>query len=96
MKPKLAIPNSVRITPKVTYGVLWFAFENGNRGETIFDPKEMRINLNITDSKKESTFMHEVIHAISHEHEIGLTESQVLKLEKGLMRLIRLNPKLFK
>lgn len=39
----------------------------------------------------EITLFHELCHAISFEYEVNLTEKQVLKLEKALPALIRLN-----
>ena len=37
------------------------------------------------------TYLHECLHAISDEHDIGLTEKQVGKLEEAIYRFLRLN-----
>jgi len=52
------------------------------------------IRIATTQSKKDQhfTLLHELIHAIDDEHDIQLTEDQVLKLEEGLMLLCDYNP----
>jgi hypothetical protein len=56
----------------------------GNKlyGMTMFTPKQIVINSDQSDKEAVHTTFHEAIHAWDDEHEIGLTEPQVIKLEK--------------
>ncbi len=59
------------------------------------DPSSRQIVIKKEQSNRFSTLIHETIHAIDFDYSIGLTEQQVMKLEDGIMRVIKLN-KLFK
>lgn len=49
----------------------------------------IRRGLSIQNTQK--TLIHEIIHAIDFEHKIELTEGQVLLLEEGIFKLLKLN-----
>lgn len=84
------IPAKVKFG-KNTYEVLWVdSFPNEKTlGETRFDVKQ--IVLKTGDSAKETvhTYYHECIHALEHEYKVGLTETQVLALEKSLKDILK-------
>ena len=89
------IPTSVKVL-KVAYEILWQdeLISGANDGETRFDPPQIVLHNDTNNKKIVHTFMHEFFHAISHEYEVGLTESQVVKLEKALPDLIKIIQKL--
>lgn len=89
-KYKNRISHRIEIKPKVFYEILWVeSFPDPTiMGETRYPPKDSKqivIRNNLSDKETYSTFLHEMIHAMDVEHKIGLTETQVLKLEKALM-----------
>lgn len=90
------IPVSVRITPKVTYEVVWvqeFANDAEQMGETRRNEqlKQIVISARQPEGEMFKTFLHEAIHAIDLESDIGLTEKQVQKLENGIFKVLKLN-----
>lgn len=90
----ITIPTSVRITPKVTYEVL-FSDEISSGPDVLGEmrPVEKQIIIKNGQSNTEmaKTYIHEVLHAISDENDVKLTEQQVRKLENALWRFLRLN-----
>lgn len=87
------IPSHVRLTPKRDYEVTYINnFKDPKQlGECRLEPPQIVIKADLPPKEKFSTFIHELIHAISFEEDINLTETQVLKLERGLLRVLRLN-----
>jgi len=87
------IPARIKIG-KNTYEILWIQeFKDKEQvGESRFS-EEKQILIKIGQSNKESvhTYFHEVLHAISEEYSVNLTENQVLNLEKALKDLIKDN-----
>ena len=72
---------------KAKYEVCWIDdFKDGKTlGETRFNhPKQILIKNGQSSKEAVSTYFHEVLHAVSEEFEVGLTEEQVLKLEKAI------------
>lgn len=88
---KKNIPNFIKIH-KTSYEVLWTEdFKDGaTAGETRFDPNQIVIMKNMPTKETVLTLFHEFIHAVDHENEIGLTENQVLKLEKAMPVFVKL------
>jgi Zn-dependent peptidase ImmA (M78 family) len=83
------IPNKIRTAPRSFYEILWsdsFHFDqpDGRKtyGLTRFDPQQIVINSNQADKECLHTLWHEVAHALSDEFETGLTETQVVSVEK--------------
>ncbi len=76
----------------------YFTDSKGNRLDDLgqCDPNARQITIRKDDINKTSTLIHEVIHAIDFDLDIGLTENQVLLLEEGIMRVFKLNPVLVK
>ena len=72
--------------------MLWindFHKDEDQLGESRFGAlKQIVINLNQPIKEAVHTYWHEVIHAISAEYDINLTEKQVRKFEKSLKDVI--------
>lgn len=87
------IPPRIKIG-KNTYEILWTeSFKDKEQvGESRFSD-EKQILIKIGQSNKESvhTYFHEVLHAISEEYNVNLTEKQVLNMEKSLKDFIKDN-----
>lgn len=86
------IPSRIKIGKSV-YQILWvdeFPKDKRQLGETNFHG-DKRIIIKLGQSNKEAvhTYWHEVLHAISEEFDVGLTEKQVLRLEKSLSSVIK-------
>lgn len=93
----MKIPAKVRITSKVSYEVVFaekVADDPECRGICRFDPKQIVLLMGQSEQMMVKTFLHEVLHAVDHEHEIGLQHKHVYALEDALAKLFRLN-KLF-
>jgi hypothetical protein len=68
------------------------------RSKTMYDMRECRVeqceivvNTRIKDQQLLSTTIHESLHAIDHHMQIGLKETQVLKLETALFQFLTSN-----
>lgn len=81
------IPHKVQIGNKNFYEILWVErFDDPEQvGEMFKDLKQIKLKIDQTNKEKVLTYLHEVIHAFSDENDIGLTESQVSKLEKSML-----------
>jgi hypothetical protein len=80
------IPHRVQVTRKSFYEICYvdsFVDENV-LGETRFDRKQIVIKDDQHPKEKVHTYIHELLHAISAEYEVNLTETQVRALEKAL------------
>lgn len=87
------IPSHIRVTSKRDYAVMHIdEFKDPHQvGSCTNDPPQIIIKKGLSDKEHFSTVLHEVLHSLSFEHDINLTETQVLKLEKALFRLLTLN-----
>jgi hypothetical protein len=86
-KSRNNIPTRVRTGIRKFFAVLWAdtLFDTkGNKlyGLTYFDPLQIIISKDQSDKEAVYTAWHEFLHGIDHDHDIGLTEPQVVKLEK--------------
>lgn len=88
-----AIPSHVKTKSKRDYEVTFIdQFKDLKQlGECRQDPPQIVIKTGQSSKEEYSTFIHEVLHALSFDYDINLTESQVLKLEKALLNLLKLN-----
>lgn len=97
MAKKLRIPNKYpiqyRITSKRSYEMLWAQdFKDGKTlGECLYDPPQIRVKSGENETQTFWTTFHEILHAMSNEYDINLTENQVLALEKSFKAFFRLN-----
>jgi hypothetical protein len=85
------IPNKVQLSKKGEYEIVWVdSFKQDDvMGETRFDRKQIAIKNKMSAKNTVITYLHEVAHGLSAEHEAQLTENQILALEKGLYYLIK-------
>jgi hypothetical protein len=85
------IPNKVQLSKKGEYEIVWVdSFKQDNvMGETRFDRKQIAIKNKMSPKNTVITYLHEVMHGLSAEHDAQLTENQVLSLEKGLYYLLK-------
>lgn len=86
-KSKNNIPTKFRTGVRKYFIVLWAdnlkdTKENKLYGLTQFEPKQIVISKDQSDKEAVFTAWHEFLHGIDHDHEIGLTESQVVMLER--------------
>jgi hypothetical protein len=86
------IPNRVRTKSRAHYEVLWsdefhFDEKTGKKtyGTTRFDPNLITLNINQGDKETIHTYWHEMIHAISVDYDVNLTETQVENFEKAYL-----------
>ena len=78
------IPDRVQINKKVFYEVCYIhEFPDGCLGETRYDQKQIVLKFGMSPKETVLTYWHEVLHAISWEHNVGLTETQVLNMEES-------------
>lgn len=87
-----------QIPSRVEIGSRWFEiiwideFKDGKTlGETRFDPPQIVLKTNETDKETVKTYLHEITHAVSDEEEVGLTENQVIGIERSLTYLLKPN-----
>lgn len=87
-----------RIPSRVTFGnnsyeILYIEqFSNPlTLGETRLEDKQIVLKTDQTPKELVKTYLHECLHAVSEEYEVGLTEQQILKLEDALQYILREN-----
>jgi len=86
------MPYRIRFEPRKAYGVSMVSgFEEDLDGTCNPNTKEIKIRAGMGDKATLSALTHEVIHLISFEKNLNLTESQVLGLEIGLFKILELN-----
>lgn len=85
------IPVSVQLTKKVKYDVTWTRPDPSidHMGRTHTDSKNIVVSLDLKPRMAVHTYLHEVLHAISEEYVVNLTEKQVLALEKALYFVLK-------
>lgn len=90
---KKSIPSRVHVGGKDYYEIVWVdSFSNPDTlGETRFSPNQIAIKNGQSDKETVMTYLHECIHAFDAHNNIGLTETQVLKLEKALLIALKNN-----
>jgi hypothetical protein len=87
------IPNSIRITAKVSYEIVYVdSFKDETiLGEMRPDMRQIVLKNGQSNTELTKTFIHECLHAIADENGVVLTESQVGSLEHAVYRFLRLN-----
>ena len=84
------IPIKVQIKASIFYDIVWVQeFPTDCVGMTNFDKRQIQLKLGQTDKETVLTYLHELMHAISGENDINLTENQILKLEKSLYYVLK-------
>lgn len=90
-KLRRKIPHRVQVAKNAWYEVAYVDdFKDGSTyGETRFDPRQIVIQNGLSPKLTVTTYIHECAHAFSEEHEAGLTESQILALEKAFYYMLK-------
>lgn len=85
------IPHRVQVSRKSFYEICYVdTFVDKNvLGETRFDRKQIVLKDDQPQKEKVHTYLHELLHAISEEYEVNLTESQVQALEKAIYYILK-------
>lgn len=91
------IPSHIKILG-VEFEIVYIDTFKGNNllGETVFCDNQLggnqiRLKKNLSNKEMVSTYLHEVLHAISFVTNANLTETQVLALEKSVPSLLKPN-----
>jgi hypothetical protein len=58
-------------------------------GETRLEDKQIVLKNGQTPKELVKTYLHECLHAISEEFEVGLTEQQILKMEEAVSYVLK-------
>lgn len=91
------LPYRIRYQARKAYGVsLVSGFPEPLDGTCNPNTKEIKLRGDMSERSTVAALLHEVIHLISFERGLDLTEAQVLGLELGLWRILELNPKFAK
>lgn len=87
---KKRIPSRV-IIGNNSYEILFIdEFNNPSTlGETRLEDKQIVLKNGQTSKELVKTYLHECLHAISEEYDVGLTEQQILKLEDSLTFILK-------
>lgn len=85
------IPHRVQVARNAFYEILYVDsfVQDDVLGETRFDRKQIVIKDNQTPKEKVHTYIHELLHAVSEEYDVNLTEPQVQALEKALYYILK-------
>jgi len=85
------IPHRVQVSRKSFYEICYVDtfVDKDVLGETRFDRKQIVLKDDQPHKEKVHTYLHELLHAISEEYEVGLTESQVRALEKAIYYMLK-------
>lgn len=87
------LPFRIRFKPRQAYGVnLVSGFPGPLDGTCNPNTKEIKLRGDMSERATLSALTHEILHLISFEWDLELTESQVLGLEEGLIKILELNP----
>jgi len=91
------IPSKVQLARGKNYEIVWVdSFPDETTvGETRFTNNQIAIKKNLSPKMTVTTFLHEVLHGISAEHGVDLTEKQVLAFEKAFHYILK-NGNIFK
>lgn len=90
----MKIPPKIRIKARVSYEIVWqekIADDADCLG--LCDPEKriIYLRLGMSDEATAKTFLHEVLHAMSAEHDFELPHRTVYALEEAVFRLLKLN-----
>lgn len=86
------IPSSVQVNKKIKYVITWRRDDPSIDHDGIAyhnDDKFIVLKLELKPKEAVHTYIHELLHAISVQYDVGLTENQVLALEKALHFILK-------
>lgn len=81
----------IRISKKTKYKITLGNLPRLVWGQCDSEKKEITLKRLLNNSNLATTLIHELIHAIDFDKQIGLSEAQTLKLEAGLFEFFRVN-----
>jgi len=89
----MKIPHRIQITPKISYEIVWVdRFDDVEMlGECRQGTRQILIKKGDDKEEEFSTFIHEVIHALSFENDINISHKAVYGLETAIATLLKLN-----
>ena len=90
----MKIPSRIRIKAKVFYEIVWqerIADDPDCLGLCDSGTRTIFMRLGMSESETLKTFIHEVLHALSAEHEFELPHKTVYALEDAIFRVLKLN-----
>lgn len=89
-KLKRRIPSKV-VIGDYAYEVLFIdEFKSPSTlGETRLEDKQIVLKNGQTPKELVKTYLHECLHAVSEEFDVGLTEQQILKMEEALSFILK-------
>lgn len=87
------IPFRVHLGRGIYYEIVWVDdFPDGKTcGETRFEKKQIAIKAGMSTKLTVITLIHEYLHAFSDVYGLGLTENQILKMEKSFYYVLKPN-----
>lgn len=90
LKYKKRIPSRVQVGNN-HYEILYTdGFSNENTlGETRLEDKQIILRRDLNSKELVKTYLHECLHAISEEFEVGLSEQQILNLEEAIIYVLK-------
>lgn len=91
---KFIIPPKIRLSQRVVYEIVWsdeICGDEDTLGECRYDVRQIAISTKQSETDKMKTFIHETLHAISHEFKIPLTHKVIYALEHIIYRIMALN-----
>lgn len=88
-----SLPSFVRITNKINYEIVFIDdfIDPKVLGECRPNTKQIVLKKGLSNTLLLRTLLHESLHAIAMENDFELPESQVLNLEDGIFRFLKLN-----
>ncbi len=89
-KLKNKIPISVQYGRNQHCNIKWVqGFGDDTVGSMHLASNEILIKLGMSDKLTITTYIHELLHLFSDANEVGLTENQILKLEKAFYYVLK-------
>jgi hypothetical protein len=70
--------------------------DNKASGISCGNEQVIKLDTDISDQLKETTFIHEVLHQIDFVYNIGLEHQQIFQLEAGIYAFLKDNPNVIK
>lgn len=89
-KWKSRIPAWVVINTYRWFQVAWVDrfFDGSHVGEMNPEHNQILIHKKLSDKLTVETYIHELLHAVSDEYDVDLSEQQILKLEKAIPKML--------
>lgn len=84
------IPSIVQVGKDRFYEVAYVKeFRGGHVGETRFESNQIVVQTGHSNQFTVEIYLHELLHAISDAHDVGLTEKQIMALEQSFYYMLK-------